>query len=215
MWRRAPNYFDVVCYRGNATARTVNHALGVKPDMMWFKVRNTSSNWIVWHKDLASTTQGYHFIDQAGTEDTLSTSWNNSEPTATNFSLGTWSQVNGNNNAMVCFLFSSLSGICKVGSYSGNGGTSANGNGQDIDCGFTNGARFVLIKPFNAAEHTFLYDTQRGIVAGNDSTLLLNQSAAPTSSSDEIDPINSGFRVLNQNNQLNRTGRNYWFYAIA
>ena len=105
--------------------------------------------------------------------------------------------------------------MSKVGSYTGNGGTSVTGTGQNIDCGFSNGARFVLIKPTNAADNWFLYDSERGIVAGNDATLQLNLTAAQSTSSDEIDPLNSGFTILNGNNQLNRTGREYIFYAIA
>jgi hypothetical protein len=174
-----------------------------------------TSNWAVWHKDLTSTTNGYILLDQNLAEGTLSTAWNGTEPTASNFSLGTWSQVNQNNSTFICYLFASLDGVSKVGSYTGNGGTSVTGTGQNIDCGFSSGARFVLIKPTNAADNWFLYDSERGIVAGNDATLQLNLTSAESTSSDEIDPYNSGFTILNGNNQLNRTGRQYIFYAIA
>jgi hypothetical protein len=215
MWRRAPNFFDVVAYTGTGSARTIDHNLGVKPDMMWFKKRNSTSNWAVWHKDLTSTTNGYILLDQPLAEGTLSTAWNGTEPTASNFSLGTWSQVNQSSSTFICYLFASLNGVSKVGTYSGNGGTSVTGTGQNIDCGFSSGARFVIIKALNADDHWFVYDTTRGIVAGNDATLFLNLTSAQSTTSDEIDPLNSGFTILNGNNQLNRTGRDYIFYAIA
>ena len=202
MWKRAPGYFDVVCYTGGGDAtstHTKKHNLGVAPEMLWVKCRsNNGTNWMVWHKDMNySTGESYTNTDSV-------------------FSVGsTYDEVNATNRTYIAYLFASVSGVSKVGAYSGNGGTSANGNGQDIDCGFSNGARFVLIKPSNAGDHWFLFDSERGIVAGNDATLLLNDNAGESSSSDEIDPLNSGFRVLNQNNQLNRTGRNYIFYAIA
>tara|TARA_B100001093_G_scaffold43590_1_gene36948 strand:+ start:3166 stop:5133 length:1968 start_codon:yes stop_codon:yes gene_type:complete len=214
-WKRATSYLAIVAYSGTGSAKTESHSLGVKPDMMWFKKRNSTSNWAVWHKDLTSTTNGYLLLDQSLAESTLSTAWNNTEPTASNFSLGTWSQVNQNNSQFICYLFASAPGVSMVSSYSGNGGTSANGNGQDIDCGFSNGARFVLIKPTNASDNWFVYDTSRGLVAGADATMQLNSTTGESSSSDEIDPLSSGFRILNRNNQLNRTGRNYIFYAIA
>ena len=140
----------------------------------------------------------------------------NPQMTDTHFSLGsTYDETNNTSRNYVAFLMASLSGISKLGSYTGNGGTSVTGNGQDIDCGFSSGARFVLIKPTDAGDHWFVYDTGRGIVAGNDATLQFNLMNGQSSSSDEIDPLNSGFRVLNQNNQLNRTGRNYIFWAVA
>ena len=40
------------------------------------------------------------------------------------------------------YLFASLDGISKVGSYSGTG------SAQNIDCGFTNGARFSAYQAY-------------------------------------------------------------------
>ena len=49
MWKRAPSYFDVVAYTGTGSARTLNHNLGVAPEMIWLKQRNTSQSWDVYH----------------------------------------------------------------------------------------------------------------------------------------------------------------------
>ena len=229
MWKRAPGYFDVVCYTGGGDAtstHTKKHNLGVAPEMLWVKCRsNNGTNWMVWHKDMnystgeSYTNKAFMNLNNSNAATLSSNYWSysgNPQMTDSVFSVGsTYDEVNATNRTYIAYLFASVSGVSKVGAYSGNGGTSANGNGQDIDCGFSNGARFVLIKPSNAGDHWFLFDSERGIVAGNDATLLLNDNAGESSSSDEIDPLNSGFRVLNQNNQLNRTGRNYIFYAIA
>ena len=229
MWKRAPGYFDVVCYTGGGNSTGTNtkkHNLGVAPEMVWVKCRsNNSTNWMVWHKDMnystgeSYTNKAFMNLNNSNAATLSSNYWSysgNPQMTDLVFSVGsTYDEVNATNRTYIAYLFASVSGVSKVGAYSGNGGTSANGNGQDIDCGFSNGARFVLIKPSNAGDHWFLFDSERGIVAGNDATLLLNDNAGQSTSSDEIDPLNSGFRVLNQNNQLNRTGRNYIFYAIA
>ena len=214
MWRRAPNFFDVVAYSGNSTAgRTVSHNLGVAPEMMWVKKRNESDSWQVYVEPLGNTK--YLTLNDSSAAGTATSRWNDTDPTETTFTLGTSGNVNESNATYIAYLFASLDGVSKVGSYTGNGGTSVTGTGQNIDCGFSNGARFVLIKPTNAADNWFLYDSERGIVAGNDATLQLNLTAAQSTSSDEIDPLNSGFTILNGNNQLNRTGREYIFYAIA
>ena len=210
MWRRAPNFFDVVAYSGNGgSPQTVSHNLGVAPDMLWLKRRDGVANWGV----TTSVDYGkFLFLNGTNAESSFSLV---GTPTSTEFYPQSGSGLNVSGQNYIAYLFASLDGISKVGSYTGNGGTSVTGTGQNIDCGFSNGARFVLIKPTNAADNWFLYDSERGIVAGNDATLQLNLTAAQSTSSDEIDPLNSGFTILNGNNQLNRTGREYIFYAIA
>jgi hypothetical protein len=97
-----------------------------------------------------------------------------------------------------------------VGSYTGNGGT------QNIDCGFSSGARFVLIKRTDAAQDWAVFDTERGIVAGNDPYLKLNNTEAETTGYDVVDPYSSGFSVGPQLvGVVNDNGGSYIFYAIA
>jgi hypothetical protein len=98
-----------------------------------------------------------------------------------------------------------------VGSYTGNGST------QTIDCGFSSGARFVLIKRTDSSGDWYIWDTERGIVAANDPHLALNRTdIAEVTTDDSIDPVSSGFAV----NQVSATNINvssasYIFYAIA
>ena len=55
-----------------------------------------------------------------------------------------------------------LNGISKVGSYSGTG------SDVDVDCGFGNGARFVMIKRSDGSGDFYIWDSLRGITSGND-----------------------------------------------
>jgi len=209
MWRRAPSFFDVVAYTGNGTAgRTVSHNLGVAPEMIWVKNRADSDNWEVYHSALTATSSLR--LNTTNDEIVASTRWNNTEPTDTVFTVGTWNTTNGSGDGMIAYLFASLDGVSKVGSYTGNGST------QTIDCGFSSGARFVLIKRTDSAGNWYVWDTERGIVSGNDSHLLLNTTAAEVTTYDSIDPVASGFAV-NQVGVLNNneSGASYIFYAIA
>ena len=96
-----------------------------------------------------------------------------------------------------------------MGSYSGNGGT------QNIDCGFSSGARFVLIKRTDTSgEGWKVHDSIRGIVAGNDPFIELNTTNAQNSSFDLVDPYSGGFAVNNYAG-WNGSGGSYIFYAIA
>lgn len=212
-WKRAPSYFDVVAYTGTGSARTVSHNLTVAPEMMWVKVRDAvSKNWMVYHKDLDATEPEDKYMTLNTTSALLDGAafWNDTAPTSTQFTVGSNSAVNASSDAYIAYLFASLDGISKVGSYAGDGNS-----GRVIDCGFSSGARFVLARSSSHADNWYIFDSERGIVAGNDSRLWLNDSASEITNGDFIDPHSSGFIVNNTNGELNDTGRNYIFYAIA
>jgi hypothetical protein len=100
--------------------------------------------------------------------------WNNSNPTSTgvNLSADNYLTNSATGSTYVMYLFASVPGVSKVGTYTGNGSS------QTINCAFTTGARFVLIKRTNVAGDWYVWDSARGIVAGNDPYLLLNSAAA-------------------------------------
>jgi hypothetical protein len=110
----------------------------------------------------------------------------------------------------VVYLFASCPGVSKVGSYTGNGGS------QTIPCGFTAGARFVLVKRTDSTGDWYLWDVARGIVAANDPHLSLNSTAAEVTTDDSIDPDATGF-IVNQNTatNINVNGGSYVFLSIA
>jgi hypothetical protein len=207
LFKRAKGFMDVVAYTGNYTAGyTVNHSLGVVPEMMFFKNRDSQTNWNVYHKILGISDRLYLNTDGASVGAPVV--WDAS-PTASSFSLGTNTHVNGTDD-YVAYLFATLDGVSKVGSYTGNG------SNQNIDCGFSNGARFVLIKRTDSTGYWYIWDTLRGIVAGNDPHIALNTNVAEVTSDDSIDPYSTGFTV-NQvaATNINVTSATYIFLSIA
>ena len=209
MWKRAPSYFDVVAYSGNDTAgRTVSHNLGVAPEMMWVKRRNsTGGDWEVYHKDTGNTK--YLTLNSTAAASTNQYRWNNTTPTESVFTIGTATNVNANGDNFIAYLFATVAGVSKVGSYTGNAGAST----INVDCGFSSGARFVLIKESSGTGDWWVFDTVRGLVAGNDAALKLNTTDAE-SSFDYIDPYSGGFS-LQTNSGINTNGATFIFYAIA
>jgi len=215
MWKRARGYFDVVAYTGTGSARTVAHNLGVVPEMMWIKNRDAAENWPVYHKGLdGGTNPETHYIrlNQNNAEADSADWWNDTAPTSSVFTVGTQGQVNTNNQKYIAYLFATAAGVSKLGSYTGNGSS------QNIDCGFSGGtgARFVLIKNVDATGSWVIFDTTRGLVAGNDNYLRLDVTNAQGGGYDFIDPLESGF-TINQTGGvvLNESGETYIFYAIA
>ena len=221
MWKRAPNYFDVVAYTGALGADTISHNLGVVPEMIWVKnrVRGTSiparGNWNVYH---SSVSNGYLILNDGSalaTSDAASKFGNGSTvvaPTATSFTVADDYTVGRNGDTYIAYLFASLDGVSKVGSYTGNGSS------LNVDCGFSSGARFVLIKRSDSSGDWNFYDSARGIVAGNDSRLSLNTTDTEDTSNDRVDAYSSGFTVnyiATGTSDSNISGATYIFYAIA
>ena len=213
MWKRAPNFFDAVAYTGDGTSnRAIEHNLGVTPEMIWVKARNISYDWVVKHKDLGRDELTLNATTAAG-GNLGADFWGSGTDTSTVFhtaNSGTNRNTNGNNDTYIAYLFASLDGISKVGSYTGNG------SNQTIDCGFSAGARFILIKRTDSTGDWYVWDTERGIVAANDPHLSLNTTAAEVTTNDSIDPDNSGF-IVNQVSatNINVSSATYIFYAIA
>jgi hypothetical protein len=208
IFRRAPSFMDVVCYTGTGANRTVAHNLAAVPELLIVKVRSLTGAWQVYSSALANTE--YVVLNTTAAKATGATRWNSTTPTSTVFSLGTASEVNTSAATYVAYLFATCPGVSKVGSYTGTGAT------QVINCGFTGGARFVLIKATSTTGNWLVWDSARGIVAGNDPYLLLNSAAAEVTTTDWVDTAATGFELSNAGGNLaNSNGVSYIFLAIS
>jgi len=208
-FRRAPGVFDVVCYTGTGSATTVAHGLGVAPELMIFKERTAigGGSWSVYHQAIGN---GNRLVLNTTAATASNTYLNNTTPTASVFSVSTSNLVNASSATYVAYLWATKAGISKVGSYTGNGSS------QTINCGFTTGARFVLIKRTDSTGDWYVWDTARGIVAGNDPHLSLNTTAAEVTTNDSIDPDSTGF-VVNQlaATNINVNAATYIYLSLA
>lgn len=213
MWSRAPKFFDAVAYTGDGVAgRTVTHNLGVAPEMMWIKNRSTGSTaWRVYHTGLPSA---LYYLELSSNQQQygLTGNFNSTAPTESVFTVGNAGQTNNSGDKYIAYLFATLDGVSKVGSYAGDG---TNDGSKVIDCGFSSGARFVLIKRTDSAGSWFVFDTVRGIISGNDPYLTLDLTQAEGTTLDLLVPSSSGFAVLNTLSVVNVLGASYVFYAIA
>jgi hypothetical protein len=209
-FKRAVGIFDEVCYTGTGSATTLQHGLGAVPELMIVKVRNGSSyQWVVYHSGLGNGAA--LFLNQTNTPYTDTIIWNSTTPTASVFSIGTYTGVNSNSTSTyVAYLFASKAGISSCFSYTGNGSS------QTIDCGFTTGARFFLVKSTSVAGSWWVYDSVRGISAPADPALQLNSTAAEITTADAVDPHFSGV-IVNQEAtcSINANGVTYIGLAFA
>ena len=200
MFRRAPNFFDEVCYTGTGASLTLNHNLGVTPELVISKRRSGVYDWTVYSS--ARGTANTLFLNLTNAE-TAYTSVN--AATATTFTVEGVASASG--ETFVAYLFASLAGVQDIGSYTGNG-TSVN-----VTTGFQ--PRFIMVKRTDSTGNWIVGDSARGLVAGNDPFLLLNTNAAETTNQDWVDVSGTGFTVNETGANANVSTGTYIYWAIA
>ena len=151
--------FDVVTYEGTGAAREIPHSLSKTVEMMWVKNRDSSSNWMVYHKNGNNSNtndpENYYLkLDETSPAYSTTDRWNQTAPTATCFSVGSATQTNNSGDNFIAMLFASVDGISKVGSYTGTGSS-----GNTITLGFQ--ARFIFLKRVNSTSSWPVWDSLR------------------------------------------------------
>ena len=210
-YQRAPSFFDEVCYTGDGTTnRSITHNLASIPEILIVRRRNSIGAWHVYSSGLISPLNSLLVLNSTNGEDnTGSPFWGVS---STNFSLPAsgGGGLNTNGGTYVAYLFATCAGVSKVGSYTGNGTT------QTINCGFTSGARFVLIKRTDATGDWYVYDTARGMTTLTDPYFLFNDTAAEVATLGSVTTVSTGF-ALNSTilAAINVNAGTYIFLAIA
>ena len=220
MWKRGQGV-DFIAYKGDGIdGRAVQHSMNQAPEMIWIKSRNLSGNngdWIVGHKDLngGSSPWNYYLVLNKNQEEYSDVNpFNNSAPTAGSFELDSWDRVNAANDVYVAILFSSVTGISKVGSYAGSGST------QTITTGFQ--PRFIIVRPRDNSLPWYTLDTTRGWASGNDD--VLNDAFGDPAQVTNLDvgqPTSSGFTLTapvagnTTAGMWNENNTKYIYYAHA
>ena len=206
-FKRAPEFMDVVAYTGTGSATTQAHNLGAVPELMIVKCRSEANQfWAVYAGDPTDFLQ----LNTTAASGDLASVWNDTSPTSGVFTVGTRDEVNGSAKTYIAYLFATLAGVSKVGSYTGTAAT------LNLDMGFTGGARFFLCKRTDATGDWYLWDSARGIVAGNDPYLVLNSTSAEVTNTDYVDPLAAGITLTAAGSStINVSGGSYIFLAIA
>lgn len=214
-FKRAPGFFDQVCYTSDgAVQQVIPHNLGVRPELVITKRRSAVGNWAV---AVRLGTNDWRTSGAAGGFALNTTSATLSASTAldlyfnaTSFQAGFvgvgFESTSTLNATYVSYLFASCPGVSKIGTYTG---TAAD---QTIACGFA--PRFVMIKAINGVSDWFIFDTARGIVAAGDPYIRTNTTQAEVTGSDWIDPVTGGFS-LPAASALNSTAVTAIYFAIA
>lgn len=183
----APGFFDVVTYTGTGSARTVSHSLGVAPGMIIVK-NLTTGEWTVYHRSLGAT--DYLYLNSTQATAASSTRWNNTDPTASVFTVGINANVNNTGDTYVAYLFAhdtTAGGLIQCGSFTTDGSGEAT-----VNLGWE--PQFILFKITNATGNWNILDTTRGWNGFPDAALRPNLSnAEDTGASWGSGPNSTGF----------------------
>jgi len=185
-FRKAEKFFDVVTYTGNGSNRTINHSLGSVPAVMIVKCYSgRTDSWIVYHSSRGANE--YAKLDTTNsfyTGAAAATTWNQTAPTDSVFTVGTDGGVNQNGVSYVAYLFASDAGgfgddgsenIIKCGSFTTNG----SGNAVISNLGFE--PSWLMIKKSSGSSNWEIRDDMRGFGVGASVDLKANESDAESS----------------------------------
>jgi len=196
--------FDMVQYVGNGNAANHNHNLGGVPEMMWVRrwhVNGGSSGWQIYTGDGSKYWDGFNTTITTGYG-----RWNNTAPTATAFSCGPSAEVCANNKMHTALLFRSITGVSKIGTYTGD-----SSDNRLINVGFQ--PRWLLLKNLSSSSDWCVYDDETGW----NYFLRYNSNGSRTAQS-FVTQDSSGFQVDNgaaSGNNFNSNGENIFYYAHA
>ena len=201
--------FSIVTWTGNEnSSATVGHGLGVKPDMVFFKRRNATYNWVVYCGQLGIV-GGNNMFSYLNLQNAAE------QGAGFNFTSTTITPTNGaptNSGLMLAYCFVAKQGYSKFGKYVGNG----NANGAFVYTGFK--PALVITKPSSAVGSWSIYDHKRTGYNTIDVWLRANGTDAESTSAisgPDIDILSNGFKLRSADNTLNANGTTYIYMAFA
>ena len=206
MWKRHAG-FDVVTYDGLTGGKDVPHSLGKTPEMYWIKSKSNGQDWNVYHSGMngGSSPEGYMMILNGNMAENNAggSYWN--APTSTHLRLKSANAISATGYQYIAMLFASVSGISKVGSYSGSG---SSGNAQNI--GFQ--PRFLFVKRADDSSAWYVFDSIRTTSNPFRYQLELNNSNTQ-GFVNKVTVSSTGWSFIDTN--INESGSTYIYYAHA
>jgi hypothetical protein len=197
--------FSIVKYDGTGSVQKIPHGLSSAPTFIIAKRLNSAQNWMVGHTSIGFTK--YLELNDTRAEDTATTAWNDTAPTATTVTLGTSSLGNGSGDDYIMYCFHDVTGYSKFGSYTGDGTTT-----KTITTGFQ--PDFVLIKVTDGVDNWVILDSVRG---GSKNIKPNDFAAEATESGTNVEFISTGFKLIGSGpglGQTNGNGNDYIYMAF-
>lgn len=208
-FKRAPGVFDAVAYEHPGGGYVgFSHNLGVIPELaIQVKADGAAADFInYWLVRTTLTTNG----EYGGLH---TNAWNSSGYSRTIWSSTQFDHYQGTaGNLYIAFLFATLAGVSKVGTYIGTGAS------QTVNAGLASSPRFIMIKRIDPSQggDWYIFDSARGVSAGADPYITTNTNAAEVSATDMLVVTSSGFTTQSTGVSLiGVSGAKYLYLAIS
>ncbi len=202
--------FSVLTYTGNETAgATVGHGLSQAPELVINKVRGASSQWYVNATAVSDTSNKVLMLNDTGALDSGTLYFNDTDPTSTLITLGSYSLLNSTGSNLI-YCWHSVEGYSKIGKYTGNGST----DGTFVYTGFR--PAFVMIKRYDSSSgaNWILLDSKRDTFNIAEDSIYANHSIAEEDVG-RLDFVSNGFKLRQNGTTVNTSSGTYIYLAIA
>ena len=202
-------HLSIGTYTGTGANATIGHGLTAAPEFVNVKQLNSTASWSALIPAIGNSNAIFLNINNAATS--VGTAyWQNTDPTSSVFSIGTDNGVNASSSTYLFQCFRSVPGLCKVGTYIGNGSATAP---PYVSVGFK--PSWVMIKKTSGTSNWHLYDTARSLNNEVDDQLLADFPSAETTGSEELDILADGFKIRTADGGINTSAGTYIYLAMA
>ena len=234
-FRKCKGFFDVVQYTGTGSAQAISHSLGSTPGFIITKLisADQTSNsdggfWSAWHRSLGDDKYINigNFIGNAATDTTV---WNNTAPTATQFTVGTAQRTNDSGKTYIAYLWGHNDAsfgtdkdqpIIHCGTYTG---TQSVGTPNITGWGFS--PQFMMVRrydgggssgPLRCIDYINGMTSTGNEYAGSEYTIAgTSGSMKGNQSADLGTPTDDGYQFLSGNVSWNENNQNWIYIAIG
>ena len=199
----------IIKWTGTGSNGTIAHGLDAAPQFIIAKNRSQADEWPVLETVVNG---GTHYLRLNGTDASTTTSiiWNDTNPTSSVFSVGTYDYINGSGENYISYIFHSVEGYSKVGSYLGNGSA----DGPFIYTGFR--PAWVLFRGTSVASNWVIIDSTRSPFNLADEVLLPNGTNSTITNMSDVDLVSNGIKIRDVvTNDTNVSGHTYVYLAFA
>ena len=194
---------SIVKFTSSGSGGTVGHGLGVAPKVIIFKRLDAASDWAVYQESMGNVNM--MFLNTTTAPSSNPSILNSTSPTSTLFTVGSSNIVTG--GPVIAYCFSEVQGYSAFGQYRGNAVAT---DGTFVNCGFR--PSLVIQKRLDGAEPWFIFDDKRqGYNPENE--YLLSNSTDAEGTSNRVDLLSNGFKLMTTDGGNNANGGPYIYMA--
>ena len=207
--------FGMYKFTGTGSTGTIAHGLGVIPRTLIIKRLDTTAGWALYHWKMGAGK--YLKLDENGNATTSSDWWNDTNPDATVFTLGSNGDVNGSGGDYMAYAFGEVQGYSKFGTYVGNG--TATYSSTDVAPFIYTGFRpsFLMVKKYDGGGTAGweMFDDKRAGYNDANYKLVADTNDAENTDTGRINLLTNGFKITTTGTGLNYSAADYVYWAFG